>query len=101
MWFNSNTFEDETMFFLIGLVCGLAIYNFTIIDLNFPLVLYKRLLNPEIQLSLEVVSRVTGPFQTQMSLFSNPHTLWSAAPLLAYRPIGGRLPARQLQMNSK
>lgn len=26
-------------------MCGLAIYNFTIIDLPFPLALYKKLLN--------------------------------------------------------
>ena len=32
------------MFTLIGLLCGLAIYNFTIINLNFPLALYKKLL---------------------------------------------------------
>ena len=39
-----QSFEDNRMFTLIGLVCGLAIYNANIIDLNFPLVLYKKLL---------------------------------------------------------
>ena len=29
---------------MIGIVCGLAIYNFTIINLPFPLALYKKLL---------------------------------------------------------
>ncbi len=33
------------MYQLIGLVCGLAIYNGTIVDLQFPLALYKKLLN--------------------------------------------------------
>jgi len=33
------------MYQLIGLLCGLAIYNTTIIDLPFPLGLYKKLLN--------------------------------------------------------
>lgn len=32
------------MFHLIGVICGLAIYNFTIVDLHFPLALYKKLL---------------------------------------------------------
>ena len=32
------------MFLLIGVICGLAIYNSTIIDLRFPPVLYKKLL---------------------------------------------------------
>ena len=33
------------MFNLIGIICGLAIYNSTVVDLHFPLVLYKKLLN--------------------------------------------------------
>ncbi|XP_067155866.1 probable E3 ubiquitin-protein ligase HERC4 isoform X3 [Apteryx mantelli] len=40
-----KTFEDSDLFHLIGVVCGLAIYNFTIVDLHFPLALYKKLLN--------------------------------------------------------
>jgi len=55
IWFDPHTFEDEPMFYMIGIVCGLAIYNFTIVDLNFPLVLYKRLLDEECELSLEDV----------------------------------------------
>ncbi|XP_029465562.1 probable E3 ubiquitin-protein ligase HERC4 isoform X2 [Rhinatrema bivittatum] len=45
IWFSDQTFEDSDLFHLIGVVCGLAIYNFTIVDLHFPLVLYKKLLN--------------------------------------------------------
>ena len=39
-----QTFEDETMFQLIGILCGLAIYNAIIVDLSFPLALYKKVL---------------------------------------------------------
>lgn len=39
-----QTFEENPMFLLIGVICGLAIYNSTIIDLRFPPVLYKKLL---------------------------------------------------------
>ncbi|MEQ2175601.1 hypothetical protein GOODEAATRI_019553 [Goodea atripinnis] len=39
-----QTFEDFDLFNLIGVICGLAIYNFTIVELNFPLALYKKLL---------------------------------------------------------
>ncbi|XP_041363097.1 probable E3 ubiquitin-protein ligase HERC4 [Gigantopelta aegis] len=49
-WFNSQTFEDKSMFHLIGVLCGLAIYNFTIIDLQFPQALYKKLLNRKVTL---------------------------------------------------
>uniref|UniRef100_A0A674IPB3 HECT and RLD domain containing E3 ubiquitin protein ligase 4 n=1 Tax=Terrapene triunguis TaxID=2587831 RepID=A0A674IPB3_9SAUR len=41
----SFLFLYSDLFHLIGVVCGLAIYNFTIVDLQFPLALYKKLLN--------------------------------------------------------
>ncbi|XP_025423302.1 probable E3 ubiquitin-protein ligase HERC4 isoform X2 [Sipha flava] len=50
IWFNDYSFEDLTMYYLIGLMCGLAIYNFIIIDLPFPLALYKKLLNEPVTL---------------------------------------------------
>ena len=34
-------------FFLLGIICGLAIYNDNIVDLRFPLALYKKLLYKE------------------------------------------------------
>ncbi|XP_015840693.1 probable E3 ubiquitin-protein ligase HERC4 isoform X2 [Tribolium castaneum] len=51
LWFSENSFEEEPVYFLIGLICGLAIYNFTIIDLPFPLALYKKLLNEPVGLA--------------------------------------------------
>lgn len=50
IWFSEVTFEHEMMYYLIGLLCGLAIYNFTIINLPFPLALYKKLLNEPVTL---------------------------------------------------
>ena len=38
-------YERLDHFVLIGIVCGLAIYNTVIIDLPFPTALYKKLLN--------------------------------------------------------
>ncbi|KAH9513169.1 putative E3 ubiquitin-protein ligase herc4 [Bulinus truncatus] len=49
-WFNPSTFEDPNMFHMIGVLCGLAIYNFTIINLQFPLALYKKLLKRPVTL---------------------------------------------------
>eukprot|EP00794_Sanderia_malayensis_P012026 gene12026-13267_t len=47
VWFQNDPqmYEDVEMYFLIGLVCGLALYNSTIIDIRFPLALYKKLLD--------------------------------------------------------
>lgn len=50
IWFSQDSFEDEIMYSLIGLLCGLVIYNFIIIDLPFPLALYKKLLHEPVGL---------------------------------------------------
>lgn len=42
IWFADHSFEEDQMYILIGILCGLAIYNFTIINLPFPLCLYKK-----------------------------------------------------------
>jgi len=44
IWLSDFELETEMMYFLVGLLCGLAIYNNTIIDICFPLALYKKLL---------------------------------------------------------
>ncbi|XP_044213219.1 probable E3 ubiquitin-protein ligase HERC4 [Thunnus albacares] len=47
-WFPSKaTEEDKTNFFLFGVLCGLALYNKSIIHLPFPLALFKKLLDVE------------------------------------------------------
>ncbi|BES87517.1 e3 ubiquitin-protein ligase [Nesidiocoris tenuis] len=51
IWFSQDSFEDEIMYYLVGLVCGLAIYNFIIINLPFPIALYKKLLHEPVDLN--------------------------------------------------
>ncbi|XP_018331399.1 probable E3 ubiquitin-protein ligase HERC4 [Agrilus planipennis] len=51
IWFSEQPFEDNVMYLLIGIICGLAIYNFTIINISFPLALYKKLLHEPIGLA--------------------------------------------------
>ncbi|XP_017772086.1 PREDICTED: ubiquitin-protein ligase E3A isoform X2 [Nicrophorus vespilloides] len=43
-WFNPTSFETESQFTLIGVVLGLAIYNNVILSVNFPMVLYRKLM---------------------------------------------------------
>ncbi|XP_066585682.1 ubiquitin-protein ligase E3A [Prorops nasuta] len=43
-WFNSTSFESDAQFILIGVVLGLAIYNNVILDVRFPMVVYRKLL---------------------------------------------------------
>ncbi|XP_026672960.1 probable E3 ubiquitin-protein ligase HERC4 isoform X2 [Ceratina calcarata] len=51
IWFSEDSLEDKNMYFLIGILCGLVIYNFIIIDLPFPLALYKKLLHERVALT--------------------------------------------------
>jgi len=44
VWFNPTSFESDAQFTLIGIVLGLAIYNNVILDVRFPMVLYKKLM---------------------------------------------------------
>lgn len=44
VWFNSTSFENEAQFTLIGIVLGLAIYNNVILAMNFPMVVYRKLM---------------------------------------------------------
>lgn len=43
-WFNPTCFESEAQFTLIGIVLGLAIYNNVILAVNFPMVVYRKLM---------------------------------------------------------
>lgn len=42
--FNPTSFETEAQFTLIGIVLGLAIYNNIILAVNFPMVVYRKLM---------------------------------------------------------
>ena len=43
-WFNHYTFEPKIKYELIGIIFGLAIYNNIILDVKFPLTIYRKLL---------------------------------------------------------
>ncbi|ANZ75774.1 BA75_02707T0 [Komagataella pastoris] len=44
-WFTISNIDHEELYYLVGVVLGLAIYNSTILDLRLPFVLFKKLLN--------------------------------------------------------
>uniref|UniRef100_UPI00398EDCE3 probable E3 ubiquitin-protein ligase HERC4 n=1 Tax=Pristiophorus japonicus TaxID=55135 RepID=UPI00398EDCE3 len=67
IWFLYQTFEEVDLFHLIGVVCGLAIYNFTIVDLHFPLALYKKLLKQKPTLDdLKELTPIVGRSMQQL-----------------------------------
>lgn len=61
---------EHNWFHLIGIICGLAIYNSTVVDLHFPLVLYKKLLNVSPTLDdLKELSPTEGRYDTRWADF--------------------------------
>ena len=50
-WFNLYTFEPKIKYELIGVILGLAIFNGVILDVKFPMAVYKKLLG--IKLDIE------------------------------------------------
>lgn len=53
-WFSPNPVLDDINireYKLVGLLLGLAVYNSVILDLHFPLALYKKLMDVETGLS--------------------------------------------------
>lgn len=92
-WFNPSSLENDAQFTLIGIVLGLAIYNNCILDVHFPMVVYRKLmgkkgtyrdladLNPMLFKSLKDLLEYTGNVQddltltfqiSQTDLFGNP-----------------------------
>ena len=43
-WFNSDCTWNSEGFYLVGVLCGLAVYNSVILDVHFPHVIYRKLL---------------------------------------------------------
>lgn len=50
-WFNPSSYETEGQFTLIGIVLGLAIYNNCILDVHFPMVVYRKLMGKKRNIS--------------------------------------------------
>ncbi|ODV60347.1 putative E3 ubiquitin-protein ligase HUL4 ASCRUDRAFT_22218, partial [Ascoidea rubescens DSM 1968] len=51
-WFTLKPIDNNyELYHLVGVVLGLAIYNSTILDLNFPSALYKKLLNKPVNIN--------------------------------------------------
>ena len=51
LWFNGDSYESVVEFSLVGTLLGLAIYNGVILDVKFPQIVYKKLMNHKPTLS--------------------------------------------------
>ncbi|XP_029356610.1 ubiquitin-protein ligase E3A isoform X1 [Echeneis naucrates] len=94
-WFNSSSLETEAQYTLIGIVLGLAIYNNCILDVHFPMVVYRKLMgkkgtfldlsdsHPALYQSLKRLLEYTGNVEEDMTLtFQISHTDLFGNPIL-------------------
>ncbi|KAM9384379.1 ubiquitin-protein ligase E3A [Pholidichthys leucotaenia] len=86
-WFNPSSLENEAQYTLIGIILGLAIYNNCILDVHFPMVVYRKLMgkkgtfldlsdsHPVLYQSLKRVLEYPGNVEKDMMLtFQISHT---------------------------
>jgi len=61
-WFNGSSFNEMSDFKLIGTILGLALYNGVILDVKFPAVVYKKLMNvqPTLEDLREIDAELSG-----------------------------------------
>ncbi|XP_033478280.1 ubiquitin-protein ligase E3A isoform X2 [Epinephelus lanceolatus] len=94
-WFNSSSLENEAQYTLVGLVLGLAIYNNCILDVHFPMVVYRKLMgkkgtfldlsdsHPVLYQSLKELLAYTGNVEEDMTLtYQISHTDLFGNPIL-------------------
>ncbi|XP_077572291.1 ubiquitin-protein ligase E3A isoform X6 [Stigmatopora nigra] len=94
-WFNSSSLETEAQYTLVGIVLGLAIYNNCILDVHFPMVVYRKLMgkkgtfldlhdsHPVLHKSLTELLEYTGDVEADMSLtFQISHNDLFGSPVL-------------------
>lgn len=72
-WFAPMPIErNDELYYLLGVVLGLAIYNSIILDLRFPLALYKKLLNKKVLLEDFIeISPITGESLKKILNYTN------------------------------
>lgn len=64
-WFNFKAMEAEGEFRLVGSLIGLAVYSSVILDIHFPLAVYKKLLKQP--LGFEVRPSALDPKHTEIT----------------------------------
>ncbi|PVZ98788.1 hypothetical protein BB558_005204 [Smittium angustum] len=79
MWFNPSSIETSDLYFLTGIVVGLSLYNGMVLDLHFPLAIYKKLLDLSVYdipaiISKSPTAQVPQATPTSVSLKSSNST---------------------------
>jgi len=100
-WLNGNSLEASIEFELIGIIIGLAIYNGVLLEMNFPMVLYRKLLghrptlddlaevDPEVAKSLRQLLQLDAASGADLDLtFEVTYDAWGAHKTHELKPGG-------------
>ncbi|KAF6770660.1 hypothetical protein AHF37_10622 [Paragonimus kellicotti] len=70
---NFSTMESDSVFLMVGIFCGLAIYNSINVDLSFPLAMFRKLLgeNPGLD-DLQELDPIVGRSLQQLLDYEGP-----------------------------
>eukprot|EP00026_Physarum_polycephalum_P001542 Phypoly_transcript_01544.p1 GENE.Phypoly_transcript_01544~~Phypoly_transcript_01544.p1 ORF type:complete len:1030 (+),score=135.85 Phypoly_transcript_01544:65-3091(+) len=104
-WFNMNSLETIDRYILIGAILGLAIYNGVILNVHFPMVVYKKLmhikpnlkdlkeLHPMLGRSLQEVLDFTGDVEQAFDLtFQSAYEKFGETQYYDLKPDGANIP---------
>ncbi|KAJ1720935.1 putative E3 ubiquitin-protein ligase [Coemansia erecta] len=95
-WFNPASLETSNQYFLVGVVVGLALYNSTVLDLQLPLAVFKKLLRAsfyQYPVGTAAAGGVTAPNAVVASAASSAATASAAAGSEGRSPVYGLLSA--------
>ncbi len=66
LWFDKNPLECGLNFELIGMILGLSIYNNVNLDLQFPIVVYKKLLKMQVTIEVMLINKDLNELEPEM-----------------------------------
>jgi len=109
-WFNGMSMEPNINFELVGVIMGLAIYNHVILDVPFPMVLYKKLVGwhpsiddlkewqPEVAMSMEYIKNYNEEAPLEETLgqtFTVEQEQFGEVKSFDLKPDGAHIPVRE------
>ncbi|XP_038055460.1 ubiquitin-protein ligase E3A-like [Patiria miniata] len=98
-WFNPTSFENDRQFTLIGIVLGLAIYNNIILDIQFPMVVYRKLMGRKATFEdLEPIQPVLyNSFKCLLECEGNVEEIYMMNFVISYKDVFGNTITQNLK----
>jgi len=76
VWFSDKNIDADQQYFFVGCLLGLALYNNVLMDLRFPLIVYKKLVSPSVPvLSITDLAEIEPDLAKSFITLSEPNKL--------------------------